>query len=104
MSGEEVAGVIGIVFFSSIYWILHLVATFVAIYLSVKRHGGFHFPSMLVAVFCPWIYIIYALITTKHHCGKEKYKDLDYCTGKKKNGKSSGSSNNLPGNSTQSII
>ena len=31
--------------------------------LSFKCHGGFNLGSFIVALFCPWIYIIWTLVT-----------------------------------------
>lgn len=45
------------------YSTLHFIAFLIAIYLSFKCHGGFDLPSFIVALFCPWIYIIWVLAT-----------------------------------------
>ncbi|BCS83428.1 hypothetical protein QLL95_gp0695 [Cotonvirus japonicus] len=50
------------------YLIIHMIAFIFAIYLAVKCNHGFSFWSLLVAFFCPWIYIIYILISRKGFC------------------------------------
>lgn len=45
------------------YGTLHFIAFLFAIYLSFKCHGGFNLGSFIVALFCPWIYIIWTLVT-----------------------------------------
>lgn len=48
----------------SIYFIFHIIMAFVAVYLSWKcNNGNFDILSFLVALFFPYIYIIYILAT-----------------------------------------
>ena len=44
---------------STIYSIFHTLMAFFACYLSYKCNGGFHTSSFLLAIFFPYIYIIY---------------------------------------------
>lgn len=43
--------------------LIHFVAFVIAIYLSFKRNNGFELGSFLVACICPYIYIIYFILT-----------------------------------------
>jgi hypothetical protein len=44
------------------YFITHTIISFFAIYLSWRcNRGNFNIGAFLVALFCPYIYIIYAL-------------------------------------------
>lgn len=51
-----------------IYTIMHLIISLFAIYLSWKCNGGFDLLSFLVALICPYLYIIWAL-ATRGGCG-----------------------------------
>jgi len=47
-----------------IYFIFHVMLAFIAIYMSNKCNGGkFDLGSFIVALLCPYIYIIYILAT-----------------------------------------
>jgi hypothetical protein len=52
----------------SLYYITHLIISFFAIYLSWRCNNGFDLLSFVVALFCPHLYIIWAL-ATKGGCG-----------------------------------
>lgn len=54
------------------YLVIHLIVFIFAIYLSFKCHGGFEIISFLVAFFCPWIYVIYALVFKWNKCFKNQ--------------------------------
>ena len=54
--------------YSILYVITHLIISFFALYLSWKCNGGFDIISFLVAFFCPYLYIMYAL-AAKGGCG-----------------------------------
>jgi hypothetical protein len=43
---------------SSIYPVFHSICSFFAIYLSFKCNNGFNLPALLLASFCPYLYII----------------------------------------------
>jgi hypothetical protein len=43
----------------TIYTIIHSIASSYALYLSFEMNGGFSFGSFLVALFAPYLYIIY---------------------------------------------
>ena len=58
----------------SIYGILHFLAFLFAIYLSFKCNGRFDIGSFIVALICPWIYIVWILATRRGFC-------LDYNDG-----------------------
>lgn len=46
----------------TMYMVTHLIMSFFAIYLSWKcSNGTFNLYSFLLALFCPYLYIIYAL-------------------------------------------
>lgn len=45
------------------YGAIHFLAFLFAVYLSFKCHGSFHLPSFIVALFCPWIYIVWVFAT-----------------------------------------
>lgn len=47
----------------SFYMITHIIISFFAIYLSWKCNNGFHPLAFLVALCCPYLYIIWALAT-----------------------------------------
>jgi hypothetical protein len=51
-----------------IYTIMHIIISLFAIYLSWKCNNGFNLLSFIVALFCPYLYIIWAL-ATKGGCG-----------------------------------
>ena len=51
-----------------IYSVFHGSMSLIAIYLSFKCNKGFDFGSFLVAICCPYIYIVYTL-ATKGTCG-----------------------------------
>ena len=53
---------------SSLYMVTHLIISFFAIYLSWRCNNGFNLLSFLVALLCPYLYIIWAL-ATKGGCG-----------------------------------
>jgi hypothetical protein len=46
-----------------LYSITHTIISFFAIYLSWRCNGGFSLGPFLFALFCPYLYIIYALAT-----------------------------------------
>ena len=50
------------------YGILHFLAFIFAVYLAFKCNPNVSILSVLVAIFCPWIYIIYILVTRKGIC------------------------------------
>ena len=53
-----------------IYMIFHIIMAFVAIYLSWKcNNGNFDILSFLIALFFPYIYIIY-ILATRGTCDK----------------------------------
>ena len=52
----------------TIYSIFHSIVAFFAIYLSFKCNGGFSFGGFLMAIFFPYIYIIYIYATTGSFC------------------------------------
>jgi len=54
--------------YKTIYMISHVIISFFAIYLSWRCHNGFNLLSFLVAIFCPYLYIIWAL-ATRGGCG-----------------------------------
>jgi hypothetical protein len=54
--------------YKELYVITHLIVSFFAIYLSWKCNNGFSLVPFLVAFFCPYLYIIWAL-ATKGGCG-----------------------------------
>ena len=49
--------------FNTQYGAIHFVVFLIALYLSFKRNNGFDLGSFLVALFCPYIYVIYYLAT-----------------------------------------
>ena len=52
-----------------LYFVTHIIIGFFACYLSIKCNGGnVNVLSMLVALFFPYIYILYVLIA-KNGCG-----------------------------------
>ena len=53
--------------FKYIYSIFHSILTLFAIYLSFKCNEGFDFLGFVMAIFFPYIYIIY-IIFTSHSC------------------------------------
>lgn len=64
------------VFFS----VLYIVLIIFALYLSWKCNGGFDFPSVIVAVFFPWIYIIYYLVAKNKKCASRRCQaGVDKC-------------------------
>ena len=52
----------------SIYTIFHSILTLFAIYLSFKCNKGFDFLGFFMAIFFPYIYIIYKYATTDNFC------------------------------------
>jgi hypothetical protein len=46
-----------------IYSIFHIIMSLIAIYLSYKCNKGFNIGSFIIAICCPYIYIIYTLAT-----------------------------------------
>ena len=62
-----------------IYIIFHLILTLFAIYLSFKCNEGFDFLSLLMAIFFPYIYIIYKYATSDTFCNilKNEVDDID---------------------------
>lgn len=47
---------------TTMYMVTHLITSFFAIYLSWKcNNGNFNLYSFLLALFCPYLYIIYSL-------------------------------------------
>ena len=55
--------------YPSIYSIFHSILAFFAIYLSFKCNGGFSFGGFFMAIFFPYIYIIYKYATSEKFCG-----------------------------------
>lgn len=53
---------------SQMYSIFHIIMAMVAIYLSFRCNKGFDMSSFIVALCCPYIYIIY-ILSTKGTCG-----------------------------------
>lgn len=53
----------------TVYSILHFLAFLFALYLAVKCNPKVSFGSILMAIFLPWIYIIYILISRRGFCG-----------------------------------
>ena len=51
-----------------IYTIFHSILTLFAIYLSFKCNEGFDFLGFLMAIFFPYIYIIYKYATSDNFC------------------------------------
>lgn len=51
-----------------IYSVFHTMMTLVAIYLSFRCNKGFEIGPFLVAILCPYLYIIY-ILATKGTCG-----------------------------------
>ncbi len=45
------------------YSIFHFIMALIAIYLSFKCNKGFNIGSFIIAICCPYIYIIYTLAT-----------------------------------------
>jgi hypothetical protein len=67
---------------SVFFFIFYLILIIFAIHLSLKCNGGFDFPSMMVAVFFPWIYIIYYLIAKNNKCALRRCQaGVDVCRG-----------------------
>ena len=60
-----------------IYIIFHLILTLFAIYLSFKCNEGFDFLGFLMAIFFPYIYIIYKYATSDTFCDILKNEDDD---------------------------
>ena len=56
-----------------LYTITHFIISLFAIYLSFKCNNGFKLSSFLVALFCPYIYIIYE-IAVNSGCGVFTHK------------------------------
>lgn len=54
--------------FASVYGIIHFLAFLFAIYLVFKCNNGISFLQLLAAICCPWIYIIYILVTRHGIC------------------------------------
>jgi hypothetical protein len=52
----------------SLYMVTHLIISFFAIYLSWRCNNGFNLFSFVVALLCPYLYIIWAL-ATRGGCG-----------------------------------
>jgi len=59
--------------YSVLYMITHLIISLFAIYLSWRCNNGFNLLSFLVALFCPYLYIIYALAA---HGGCNVFDDI----------------------------
>ena len=53
----------------SVYGIFHFIVALFAIYLSFKCNNGFHLGGFLLAILCPYIYIIYHFATSETFCG-----------------------------------
>lgn len=53
----------------SVYGVFHLIAVVFAVYLAVKCNQRINVLAIIVAIFCPWIYIIYAVIRYRGFCG-----------------------------------
>jgi len=54
--------------YKSLYMITHLIISLFAIYLSWHCNDGFNLFAFIVALFCPHLYIIWAL-ATRGGCG-----------------------------------
>lgn len=50
------------------FGIFYLILIIIALYLVWKCNGGFDLASVLVAVFFPWIYIIYYIFARNKKC------------------------------------
>ena len=55
--------------YHSSYMIFHIISSFFAMYLSFKCNNGFNHSAFFVAVFFPYIYIIYEYALSKSFCG-----------------------------------
>lgn len=60
----------------SLYMVTHLIISFFAIYLSWRCNKGYNTMSFLVALLCPYLYIIWAL-ATKGGCGIFNQSNFD---------------------------
>lgn len=54
--------------FAYAYALIHFLAFLFAIYLVFKCNSGISILQVIVAICCPWIYIIYILVTRKGFC------------------------------------
>ena len=54
--------------YGMLYSIAHFIISLFAVYLSWRCNNGFNVLSFLVALFCPYLYILYAL-ATRGGCG-----------------------------------
>ncbi|AUV58680.1 hypothetical protein MegaChil _gp0733 [Megavirus chiliensis] len=50
------------------YLVIHMAAFIFALYLAFKCSKGLNIGAIIVAFFCPWIYIIYVLVTKGGIC------------------------------------
>lgn len=53
---------------TGIYSVFHLIISIIAIYLSFRCNTNINYGSILIAVFCPYIYIIYSIIINNGIC------------------------------------
>lgn len=51
------------------YGIIHFIAFLFAIYLAFKCNPQVDFVSVLAAICCPWIYILWILLSRGNFCG-----------------------------------
>ena len=63
--------------YPSIYSIFHSILALFAIYLSFKCNKGFSFGSFFMAIFFPYIYIIYKYATTGSFCNIDEIDEID---------------------------
>jgi hypothetical protein len=63
--------------YPSIYSIFHSILALFAIYLSFKCNKGFSFGSFFMAIFFPYIYIIYKYATTGSFCNIDEIDESD---------------------------
>jgi hypothetical protein len=63
--------------YPSIYSIFHSILALFAIYLSFKCNKGFSFGSFFMAIFFPYIYIIYKYATTGSFCNIDEIDKSD---------------------------
>jgi hypothetical protein len=53
---------------TSIYSIFHTMLSIIAIYLSVRCNPKINYTSIVIAIFCPYLYIIYSIIMHNGIC------------------------------------
>jgi hypothetical protein len=50
--------------YSVVYSVFHSIIGLYALYLSYKCNQGFNFGAVLLACCCPWLYVVYHLVTS----------------------------------------